>query len=137
MTPWEAVAVATHECRRQYDLEKLVLTEARSACTYARLVCRDRWPAAEDIVLKDPEWSREYIRFLRSQHYTPFDKWIWAKYEGVTDNLVEVLNHLRMGKEIQNYVCYHRPDLIGKIRHLDPKLKAKYSHELELSGVDL
>lgn len=39
--------------------------------------------------------------------------------------------------EVQEYVCQHRPDLVGKIKNLDPGLKAKYQHEEELGRTDL
>jgi hypothetical protein len=39
--------------------------------------------------------------------------------------------------EAQEFIIQHRPDAVGEIVHLDPKLAKKYSHELELSKVDL
>jgi hypothetical protein len=43
----------------------------------------------------------------------------------------------RPPKEMQEYVIKLRPDLVGKIRNLDPTIKAKYSHEDQLGKVDL
>lgn len=39
--------------------------------------------------------------------------------------------------DMQEYICRHRPDLIGEIENLDPELARKYSYEVELSNTDL
>jgi hypothetical protein len=44
---------------------------------------------------------------------------------------------LRLSKDEQEFVIRHRPHFIGQILKLDPELKSKYQHELELSRVDL
>lgn len=39
--------------------------------------------------------------------------------------------------QMKEYICWHRPDLIGKIEHLPRRLRRKYKAELELSRMDL
>lgn len=42
-----------------------------------------------------------------------------------------------MSKRWQEFIIRQRPDLIGQIIGLDPELKAKYLHEVELAKVDV
>ena len=54
-----------------------------------------------------------------------------------SDEMMIDLFESNLPKELQDFVCRHRPDLINQIRDLDPELKAKYEHEVGLSKVDV
>jgi hypothetical protein len=48
----------------------------------------------------------------------------------------EAFDHA-LTREMKEYICQTRPDLIGNIPDLGKELKAKYQHEVTLSKVDL
>ena len=63
---------------------------------------------------------------------SPEDKWKLIK-----GNLENIFAFRNPSFEVQEYVIIHRPDLINQIPNLDPKLKEKYSYEMNLSGIDI
>ena len=52
-------------------------------------------------------------------------------------HLLWILNIAGLSETQQEYICRHHPDRIREIQNLHPRLKAKYRHELELSGLDV
>jgi hypothetical protein len=60
------------------------------------------------------------------------DKWSFLKND---PEAIKVIGSPTV--EMQEYLIGLRPDLIGEIDGLDPKLKVKFEHELEISKVDL
>jgi hypothetical protein len=69
---------------------------------YAREIVRDRWPEAEDILRQVPQRWEDYLYFLKWQY--PPSKisppiWQWLE-EGLNENLVEILNHLVMTRDM-------------------------------------
>jgi hypothetical protein len=127
------------EKRRIPELEDVIKTHPYYACAYVVNFTHDRWTEVEDAIKRKSESAFDwhcYIRGVASGRPTGETKWKWLK-AGVSENLVDILNEVGMDNNMQAYICKHRPDLIGKIKDLDPSLKAKYQHELELSQVDL
>jgi hypothetical protein len=61
----------------------------------------------------------------------------WLLLKASIENNFEILNKIGMTKEMQEYVCHKRPDLVVKIQELDPELVKKYKYEKELGNVDL
>ena len=58
----------------------------------------------------------------------------WALLKGNPEN-IQVIG--KPSLEMQEYVIQRRPDLVALIGGLDPSLKSKYQHEVEMGGVDL
>ena len=77
------------------------------------------------------------IRTAKGLTYSDQDKWKWIKEEGISKYLLYTLNELGIPLDIQEYICQHHPNLISQIENLDPTLKTKYEHELNLSTVDV
>jgi hypothetical protein len=50
---------------------------------------------------------------------------------------IGVIDDILFGTEEQEEIIQKRPDLIGQIRNLDPKLKSKYKDILALSKIDI
>lgn len=82
-----------------------------------------------------PAW---YIdgRFI-SRHVVLSDSVKWQMLRANIENNLPLFNRMPIRKKMQEYICKKRPDLVGQIKNLDPGLRDKYSHEEELSGVDL
>jgi hypothetical protein len=77
------------------------------------------------------EWWVNGKRITKESRLSKRRKWILLKGD------IECVHVLSLNKEMQEYVLNCRPDLIGDIEPLHPSLKVKFSHELELSRVDL
>jgi hypothetical protein len=60
-----------------------------------------------------------------------------VKRKLIIANPEQVVLFNTIDKESQNHIFQVRPDLISKIPNLTQKLREKYSHEIELSKVDL
>lgn len=137
MNAREAYAYAVDDAKRRIPgIERIILTDARYTMYYIESMIQDRWSEAENTLRRADFWWNQYLGLLCARRYNRDVKWQWVK-EGLTGNLVEILNRVRMGRDIQEYICRERPDLIGMIQNLHLALKAKYGHELELAGVDL
>jgi hypothetical protein len=104
------------------------------ALHYAMVALKGRFPKAEPAILSNNR--SEYLAFLRRKNYNTKDKLRWIE-EGLTKELVEVLNHVGMKPEVQERILQLRPDLAGQIKGLSKYLRCKYRYELELSRVDL
>jgi hypothetical protein len=59
------------------------------------------------------------------------------KEQAIRQNPKNISRYKHSTAKIQEWVIKQRPDLIGRIPNLKPKLKVKYQHELELGKVDL
>ena len=120
--------------------EEAIRQESGTAFYYLKLFIKDRWAEAEHVI----RTQRDDIGFSNWEGYCQYiggfadktSKWKWLR-EGVTEDLVYLFRTLRLTKKMQTYICQQRPDLIHLVRNLDPELKAKYHHELELAKVDL
>lgn len=117
--------------------ELFLMDFPHGARLYALDIFKGRWPKAEKTIRSDPSEWRFYLEDLNDREITVEDEWKWLKKEGVTDELFDVLNHIGMPRDVQDYVVKRRPDLIGKITDLDYWVELKYGHEFELAGVDL
>jgi hypothetical protein len=126
--------------RNPEEEQKIVLRGIPGECfQYALQVVQSRWPEGESAIRKDVYWWRTYlgINVVRKQP-SKEDKQRWIREEGFTPKLFDVLNVLGdMPIEFQEFTFRLRPDLVGQIKNLDPRLKEKYQHEFELSQVDL
>lgn len=116
------------------EAEPFIMEDPTWIPSYAQEVIHGRWPEAEDVLWESEGNWDNYVDFLKSEHAG--EKWDWL-HQGVTSGLIRLLNSLGMNKVMQEYIIKRRPDLIGEIEHLDPKLKDKYSHERNLGNVDL
>lgn len=85
----------------------------------------DQFWYVDGFPLSDPAVSREVK-----------EKCQWKLLEVEIEKNLPILNG-RMTSEMQEYICQHRPDLIGNIQGLDPDLAKKYQHEVGLSQVDV
>jgi hypothetical protein len=148
------------------EAESYILMNASSAYIYARDILKRRWAAAEPIIIAEEKEVYEYAKdlvkgrwqeaekniksngyhvwhlYLDVVKHSPFkyteeDKFGWLQKEGFTEILIEVLNYLGMCKDTQEYIVQNRPDLIAKIKKLDPQLKIEYCHELSLAGIEI
>ena len=45
--------------------EPIIIKDPWSACTYAKDVIKDRWPEAEPYIVKDPMWASEYQKTFK------------------------------------------------------------------------
>ena len=87
-----------------------------------------------DAFVKGQDMREWYIRGISStdRPITKALKWKFLKADP------ECLGTLgKLSKDMQEWVCKTRPDLIGKIPDLHPDIARKYQHELELSHADL
>jgi hypothetical protein len=78
-----------------------------------------------------------YTGHLRQIRAGATDDEKWTLLKASPDRNLEILNLLRMTKNMQEWFCKNRPDLITKIKDLDPDLALKYQHEQELGRTDL
>jgi hypothetical protein len=145
--------------------EEVIKKNPYYAYQYAEQVVRGRWPEGEDAIKKDPTmiyWYAKQIlkhRWLEAEPFIPKDHPDWKNYqryfgeieaygtdEGkwntirakkLSKTVLGKLNKAGMTKDMQEYIVQHRPDLINQIKDLDPELKIRYSHEVELGNVDL
>ena len=78
-----------------------------------------------------------YIRGKHLNANTATDEDKWALLMANIPHNFDFLNELGMTKEMQEYICQHRPDLAAGIKDLDPELVKKYQHEVGLGYVDL
>jgi hypothetical protein len=145
--------------KRWPKLENFLLTGkgdfgVESLFNYAEQVVRGRWKEAEKKIATDPQVFENYLTYvfgittndlqrvskikelLSKDLSTNVQKWMLLKTELNEDSML-ILNDAGMTREMQEYVVQHRPDLIGKIKNLDPELAKKYQHEQELGEVDL
>jgi hypothetical protein len=122
---------------RWIEGEDVLKTSSIHSCWYAQYVLHDRFPKGESTIrgYSGLIWG-DYIQFLRQQNYTQQDQIQWIK-NGVTEDLVCVLNSLGMSEEVQTVLITQRPDLISKIDDLSQSMKNRYSHELGLSGIEI
>jgi hypothetical protein len=122
------------------EAEEVILKERDPQYTYmyARDIIEGRWPEAEDIIKENPWTSYWYASNVveDTDWITEEDKLRWLK-AGINEKLIRMLSTIGLGKTCQEYVLQQRPDLIGLIKNLDPKLAEKYAHELELGNLDL
>ena len=63
MTPEQAYEHCA-EHGRNSELEKIILTDPKWACHYAKCVIKDRWIEAENVIANDPQWSCRYALFV-------------------------------------------------------------------------
>ena len=103
---------------------------------YIRDVIQNRWPKGEDILKPDRMWWDRYLFLLKEKKYSDKKKWEWLT-QGMNENLLDILNYLRMTKSMQEYIIRERPDLIDKIESLDSDLHIKYRQELNMSKIEL
>lgn len=107
----------------------------RDLYVYSCCVKKERCPALEAAIWKDFMVRYAYASWV-SRSSDDKTKIKWMETEGMTYVLQSILI-CGAGKEAQEWVCQNRPDLIGLFKDLDPSLRSKYSHELEIAGVDL
>jgi hypothetical protein len=62
------------------------------------------------------------------------DQWYFHDRCLIKGNAV---THGKRNKDQQEFIIRNRPDLICQIQELDPELREKYRHELNLSGVEI
>jgi hypothetical protein len=163
ISPYWAFSHAYKEKHRIPELEDFIKTDPNSAVMYAQNVIKGPWPEAENEIARDINASyfyakdvlknrfikgedilktynqvwKDYLTFISKLTYiSKIKKWQWL-YESLGVITVELLNKFGMDKKMQEYIIQNSPDLIGKIQNLDPELKAKYSHEVELGNIDL
>ena len=82
------------------------------------------------------------VRYLWKIRMLPgkFRKRLWELLKQAPMPIHEILaigSFWGITKDMQEYICQNRPDLITQIPDLHPDLKAKYYHEVELAGVDV
>jgi hypothetical protein len=118
------------------EAEPAILTASGETLHYALYIIHGRWPEGEDILQTEPKLWQNYVRYLFRMTSNE-DKWAWLKAGPITNNIFRVLNELGLSRDMQGYVLKRRPDLISKIKNLNPCWKTIYQHELELSRVDL
>ena len=104
------------------------------ALPYVKKILHNRWPEAEETLESNSYYWRSYIQYLRLRPVKIQLEWL---KDGISNSLLNLLNDMRMKPEVQEAVIKARPDLIGRIHNLSPKLKLKYRHEKELGHVDL
>ena len=123
---------------RDPDVEKYLLAndDGYYLYVYIEKIFQNRWPKAEPILRQTASYWTNYLYLLISYHYSNWHKWNWLKTK-IDGNLIAVLNFIGMTPEMQEYICINRPDLISEIEHLTHGLQKRFSHEQELSGVDL
>jgi hypothetical protein len=145
----DALTYAFAHSKRTPEVEKMILDfnvlgwdsdyeySAQQAYLYAKTVIKGRWKEAEHIIKSRPIWWRHYKFFL----YDLLTERIFRYKKFVdmveTDDDFEILQMIPMTKDWQEYVCQQKPHLVHKIKDLHSELAKKYSHELELSQVDL
>ena len=120
---------AKEACRDAYDATPfdellsayLDFDDSLSVCgPEEKLLLYKKFPwAIEDVLDPTKDFTLQQ-QFTLVKHKPEFVKYIKTPFEPV-----------------QEYILRTRPDLVGKIQNLDPTLKAKYSHEVGLGGVDL
>lgn len=144
LTPLGALFYVEDVVKKPFPaLEYVILQSGRAASEYAIRIIRKRWPKAESIIRHNHDWDSWPVsgwdaycsNFFRD--FTDTDKLQWLREDGITDDWLEKLNRWGMSKRVQKYIVRTRPDLIGRIEHLESSLKKKYWHEAELAGVDL
>jgi hypothetical protein len=121
------------------EAEPLIAKDAKKSYQYAKFVLRHRFPMGEKAIWKNSNmWSiyRNYLA-VNASDYSNEEKMRWLREEGITEQLLSVLNAVKMSKTAQEYIIKRRPDLVGQIDNLDPELVEKYQHEKELGTVDL
>jgi hypothetical protein len=132
--------------------ENMILTSADWAARYACNI-KGMTPELEKVIKQSPidSWliaaqmpgiakfveDEDGFRHPSHDWLTDEDVLRWLETKGTTDQVLWVMNKMGVMLKSQEYICQHRPDLIGKIEHLDPELAKKYSHEQELGKVDL
>ena len=137
INPHEAIAYATRVIKGRWpEAETYIKVSLTDALDYAEHVIQGRWPEAEIYLFADVNHDLgRYYEVL--QKYSHEDQIQWLKDEGFIEETFRLLNFMTMYRGTQEFVLQQRSDLVGKIKDLFPDLKAKYSHELELAGVDL
>jgi hypothetical protein len=151
-----------HQGQRCPEVEDLLAKDIDYACDYAKTYLKGRFIKAESEIVRWPSLTLQYVehvvkgRFILAEFclkdrlpwwnayreiigkrkISNTQKWLWLK-EDISDRLVSILNYLGMTKEMQEFICEQRPDLISLITNLHPDLKARFQHELSLSKVDL
>jgi hypothetical protein len=105
---------------------------------YIKKEIKDRYPEAEDILSKSYCWWGGYLLFLKGMDFTYGTQKLLnlVRERGIEENFA-YLNIIVAPKDVQEYICNTRPDLVKQIKNLDPGLAKKYSHEKELGKVDL
>jgi hypothetical protein len=83
------------------------------------------------------DWYLRGRRLDDIMHVKVTDDDRWALIQGDFIHNMMILNKLGMNAEMQEYIISHRPDQITRIADLDPKVKKKFSHELNLSGIEI
>jgi hypothetical protein len=118
--------------------EDWIAKDERFRIKYVKWIIQGRWLEIEPEVLQTLGSLKKYISALTYNKVQIPKEWLWriAKTKGLKTNL-KFLVQIGCPKEIQDYVIRLRPDLVNLIRHLDPELRDKYQHEVELSRVDL
>jgi hypothetical protein len=124
--------------------EEAIKKVPRWSVLYIKELLHMRWPAAEPYFQKVPsyfgdgdQYWKDYLSYLRYLNYPKEIKLQWLIIEGITDNLIEILNYLGSSRDIQEYIIQRRPDLINKLEGLRPEIEKKYAHELGLSGIEI
>ena len=65
------------------------------------------------------------------------DREKWLLLKASPDRNLQILNGFRLNRQMQEWICQNRPDLITKVAYLYDDLREKYKAEIELGGVDL
>jgi hypothetical protein len=143
MSPFTAYAYAFRILHGRFlKGEETIMKDPKWTIEYAAHLIHGRWPEAEESLRESEDtlpWWRKYAVEMNSMS-TLTDKIAWInnpeKYN--MEYTLDILNRTtQMPKLFQELIIQKRPDLIGKIKNLDPSLKAKYQHEDELGQVDL
>jgi hypothetical protein len=120
---------------RWLEAEDIIKERPESTFEYATDIIKDRWPEAEDTIKLQSYYWREYVYFLIKKGKKALRRWL---ENDLNENLVKIINDMGFdNKNIQEYICIHRPDLIDKIWNLDKGLRKKYKFELNTTGIEL
>jgi hypothetical protein len=124
---------------RWLEAEYLISCAPDHALGYVFDVVKERWPEGETAIRSNPNPDRwkQYLTFIKKIKYSTETKLQWLATEGPTNNLLWVLNHLGMTKKVQEIILQTRPDFVGEMKRLNPKLKIKFANELVLSGIEI
>ena len=120
--------------KRWPEAEPYIKTERPYNYYYASSIVHGRWKEAEEFLSSFFKLYLDVVVACGASHETRLK---WIQEEGVTQNLFDILSRMDRDVEVQEILIKARPDLIGRIKDLDPRLKEKYSHEVELEILDI
>ena len=105
------------------------LKDPRFSYIYALNLTKGRIPKSEPIIATDSGTAWLYCTNVLKprQRWNYFQKYFRPEF----------LETWSFTEREQEYICIHHPDLIAKIYGLNYNLKEKYSHELNLSRIEV